>query len=94
MDSVFLRNGLYAIHVGLRFRPLLGYFGKTMFKSRGSHIDEHTDRLIRIIFETVDRAAGGINAIARKQVGPGTVQQKTNPAFNDIGVTPPRAVAR
>jgi hypothetical protein len=68
-----LRNGPYATHVGLRLRPLLGYFGEETFKSRGSDIDEYADWLIRIVFETVDRAAGGINAIAREQVGPGTV---------------------
>ena len=55
-----------------------------MLKSRGNDIDEHADGLIRIIFETVDRAAGGVNAIAQKQVGPGTVQKKANPAFDDI----------
>jgi hypothetical protein len=84
MESVFLGNGRYAVHVGLRFHPLLGCFGEEMFKSRGGDIDKHADWLIRIIFETVDRAARGINAIAREQVGPGTVHKKTNPAFNDI----------
>ena len=73
VESVFLRNGRYAPHVALWSRPLLSYFGEEMFKSRGSDIDEHADWLIRIIFETVDRAAGGINAIAREQVGPSTV---------------------
>ena len=73
MEPVFLRNSPYAAHVGLRFRPLLGYFGEEIFNSRGSDIDECADWLIRIVFETVDRAAGGINTIAREQVGPGTV---------------------
>ena len=73
MEPVFLRNSPYAAHVGLRFRPLLGYFGEEMFKSRRSDIDEYANWLIRIVFETVDRAAGEINAIAREQVGPGTV---------------------
>ena len=45
---------------------------------------EHADRLICIIFESVDRAARGVNAIAREQVGPSTVPEKTNPAFDDI----------
>jgi hypothetical protein len=58
MESVFRRNGRYAAHVGLRSRPLLGYFGEESFKSRGSDIDEYADRLIRIIFESMDRAAG------------------------------------
>jgi hypothetical protein len=44
-----------------------------MYKFRGSDIDEHANRLIRIIFEHVDRAAGGINAIAGEKVGPGAV---------------------
>lgn len=58
MESVFLRNGRYAAHVGLGLRPLLSYFGEEMFKiPRGSDIDEHADWLIRMIFETVDRAA-------------------------------------
>ena len=70
MESIFLRNGRYPVHVGLWSRPFLGYFGEEMFKSRGSDIDEDADWL-RIIFEAVDR--GGINAIAREQVGPGTV---------------------
>jgi hypothetical protein len=48
-------------------------FDEEMFKSRGSDIDEDADWLIRIIFEAVDRAAGGINAIAGEQVGLGTV---------------------
>jgi hypothetical protein len=53
MDPVFLRNCRYAIHVWLWLRPLLGCFGEEIFKSRGSDIDEHADRLIRIIFETM-----------------------------------------
>jgi hypothetical protein len=65
-------------------RVLLGYFGEESFKSRGSDIDEHADRLIRIIFETVDRAAGGVNAVAREHVSPVAVHKKTNPAFDDI----------
>ena len=73
MEPVFLRNGRYAAHVALRFRPLLGCFGEEIFKSRGSDIDKHVDWLIRIIFEAVDRASGGVNAIAGEQVGPGTV---------------------
>ena len=54
MNSVFLRNGIYAAHVGLWLRPLLCYFGEESFKSGGSDIDEHSDRLIRFIFESVD----------------------------------------
>ena len=84
MEPVFLRNGRYAVHVSLWLRPLLGCFGEEAFKSRRSDIDENADWLIRIIFETVDRAAGGINGIAREQVGPGAVHKKTNPAFDDI----------
>ena len=84
MQSVFLRNGRYAAHVGLSLRPFVGCFGKEMFKSRGSDIDEHTDWLVRIILEAMDRAARGVNAIAREQVVPGTVQKKTNPSFDDI----------
>jgi hypothetical protein len=52
----------------------LACFCEEVFKSRRSDIDENADWLIRIIFEAVDRAAGGINAIAGEQVGPGTVQ--------------------
>jgi len=58
MESIFLRNGRYAAHVGLGLRPLLGCFGEKMLKSRGSDIDKHADWPIRIIFETVDRTAG------------------------------------
>ena len=74
MDPVFLLNSRHSAHVGLWLRPDLGCFGEEVFKSRWSDIDENADWLIRTIFETVDRAAGGINAVARKQVGPGTVQ--------------------
>ena len=66
MDSVFLRNLLRAIHVGLRFRPLSGCFGEEVFKSRGSDIDKNADWLIPIIFETMGRTAGRVNAIARE----------------------------
>jgi hypothetical protein len=59
MESIFLRNCCYSAHVRLWLRPLLCYFGEKPFKSRGSDIHEHADRLIRIIFESVDRAAGG-----------------------------------
>jgi hypothetical protein len=65
MASVFLRNGRYAARVGLWLRVLLGYFGEESFKSRGSDIDEHADRLIRMIFETVDRAAGYRRAVSK-----------------------------
>ena len=82
--SVFLLNRRYAAHVALRIRPPLGGFGEESFESRGSDIDEHTNRLIRIVLESVDRAAGGINAIPREHVGPSIVQKKTNPAFDDI----------
>ena len=58
MESIFLRNGRYAAHVGLCLRPLLGCFGEEVFKSRRSDIDEHADWLIRIVLETDDRAAG------------------------------------
>jgi hypothetical protein len=83
MESVFLRNGRYAVHVGLWLRQLLGCFGEESFKSRGSDIDEHADRLIRIIFESVDRAAGGVNAIAREHVDPGAVHIHSNPAVDE-----------
>jgi hypothetical protein len=58
MNSVFLRNGRYAAHVALWLGPLLCDFGEESFKSGGSDIDEHADRLIGIIFESVDRSAG------------------------------------
>jgi hypothetical protein len=61
MDPVFLLNGCHSAHVGLWLRPDLGCFGEEVFKSRRSDIDENADWLIRIIFKTVDRAAGGIN---------------------------------
>jgi hypothetical protein len=73
MMSVFLRNGHYAAHVALWLRPLLGCFGEESFNSCGSGMDEHADWLIRMIFESVDRAAEGVNAIAREEVGPSTV---------------------
>jgi hypothetical protein len=38
MESVFLRNGRYAAHVGLGLRPPLSYFGEEMFKSRAGAI--------------------------------------------------------
>jgi hypothetical protein len=99
MDSVFLRNGRYAVHVGLRLRPLLRDFGEESFKSRRSDIHEHADRLIRNIFESVDRAAGRVNAIARGQLGPGAINQKINPALYDVepfvfAVMRPRPAAR
>ena len=46
MNSVFLRNGRYAAHVALWPSPSLCGFGEESFKSRGSDIDEHADRLI------------------------------------------------
>jgi hypothetical protein len=52
--------------------PFLGYFGEEMFKSRGSDIDEHADWLIRIIFETVDRAGGN------KRPGTGRSRYRVN----------------
>jgi hypothetical protein len=73
MNCVFFRDGRYAAHVGLWLCPLLCYFGEESFKSRGSDIHEYADRLFRIIFESVDRAAGGVYAVAREQVDPGTV---------------------
>jgi hypothetical protein len=79
MESVFLLNGRYAAQVRLWF-----HFGEESFKSRGSDIGEHADRLIRMILETVDRAAGGVNAIPGDEVGPGIVHEKANPAFDDI----------
>jgi hypothetical protein len=48
MNSVFLRNGRYAAHVVLWPGPFLCGFGEESFKSRGSDIDEHADRLIGI----------------------------------------------
>jgi hypothetical protein len=48
MNFVFLRNGRYAAHVGLWFRPPLGCFGEESLESRGSDIDEHADREWRI----------------------------------------------
>jgi hypothetical protein len=57
MMSVFLRNGRYAAHAALWFRPPLGCFGEESFESRGSDIDEHADRLIGIILESVDRTS-------------------------------------
>jgi hypothetical protein len=74
MDPVFLLNSRHSAHVGLWLRPDLACFGEEVFKSSRSDTDENADWLIRSIFETVDRTAGGINAIARGQVGPGTVQ--------------------
>src|SRR5215469_6958287 len=58
MDPVFLLNSLHSAHVGLWLSPDLACFGKEVFKSRWSDIDKNADWLIRIIFETVDRAAG------------------------------------
>jgi hypothetical protein len=84
MMSVFLRNGDYAAHVAFWFRPFLGCFGEKMFDSRRLNIDEHTNRLIGIIFESVDRAAGGVNAIPRGQLRPGAIDKKVNPALEDI----------
>jgi hypothetical protein len=101
MESVFLRNCRYSAHVRLWLRPLLCCFGEKSFKSCGSDIDEHADRLIRIIFESVDRSARGVYAIARKHVSPSAVNKKTDPAFNDIEpfvfvvvVVRPRSAAR
>jgi hypothetical protein len=65
MKAIFLRDARYAINVGLRLRPGLDYFGKEMFKSRRGNIDEYPDWLIRIILETMDGAARGINVVAR-----------------------------
>ena len=64
MMSVFLGERYYAAYIALRFRPFLSSVGEKMFNSRGSNIDEHADRIIGFIFETVDRAARGVNAIA------------------------------
>jgi hypothetical protein len=101
MEPVFLRNGRYAAHVGLWLRPLLGYFGEESFKSRGSSIDEHANRLIGIIFETVNRAARGVDAIAGREHGPGSIKEKINLPLYDIEpfvfafvVMRPRPVAR
>ena len=65
-------------------RPLFCCFGEESFNSRGSDIDEDADWLTRIIFESMDRAAGRVSAIAWEQNGPDTVHQKTNLAFNNI----------
>jgi len=73
MMSVFLSYGHYAAHVALRLRPLLGCFGEVSFNSCGSGMDEHADRLIRIIFKSVDRTARGVNAIAGEQIAPSAV---------------------
>ena len=74
MYPVFLLYSLHSAHVGLWLSPDLARFGEEVFKSRWSDIDENADWLICMIFEAVDRAPGGINAIAREQVDPGTVQ--------------------
>jgi hypothetical protein len=71
----------YAGHVGLWLRPRLGCFGEESFKSRRGDIDEHTDRLICIIFKSRTEPRG-VNAITRKHISPVTV--KTIPAFDDI----------
>ena len=70
MESVFLRNCCYSAQVRLWLLPLLCYFGEESFKFCGSDIDEHPNRLIRIIFESVDRSARGVYAIARKYLSP------------------------
>lgn len=84
MMPVFLCKRDYAAHVALRFRPFLGCFEEKMFNSRGSNIDEHADRLIGIILETVHRTARGVNAIARGQLGPDSIKKKINPTLHDI----------
>ena len=62
----------------LMSRSFLGCLGEEMFKSRWSDIDEHPDWLIRIIFETVNRAdrrdllIGGVE----RSVGRGDQQAK------------------
>ena len=81
---VFLRKRYYVTHVVLRFRPFLGCFEEKMFNSRGSNIDEHANRLIGIIFETVHRTARGVHAIARGQLGPGPIKKKINPSLHDM----------
>jgi hypothetical protein len=37
-----------------------------------------------MILESVDRAAGGVNAIARRQLSPGIIKKKANAALYDI----------
>src|SRR4029077_12509346 len=73
LKSVFSAMGRYASHVGLWLRPLLGCFGEESFKSRRGDIDEHTDRLICIIFKSRTEPRG-VNAITRKHISPVTVK--------------------
>ena len=82
--SVFLRDGEDAAHVALWCRPLLGCFRQEVFNSRGGSIDQHADRLIGVILESVDRPAWGVNAIARGQIGPGTIEKETYLTLYDI----------
>jgi hypothetical protein len=79
-------------------RVMSGCFGEESFKSRRADIDEHTDRLICIIFKSRTEPRG-VNAITRKHISPVTV--KNYPAFDDIEpfvfvvvVMRPRAAAR
>jgi hypothetical protein len=82
--SVFLLNGRKAADVTLRICPPLGCFREESFESRRSDIDEHADRLVGIILESVDRTPRSVNTIAWEHVSPGTVQQKANSAVDDI----------
>jgi hypothetical protein len=66
MMSVFLDQRYYAAHLGRSSRPFLGCFGEKMFNSRGGNMDEQADGLISIIFETVNRATRGVDAVARR----------------------------
>ena len=62
--AVFFGKRYYAAHVGLASRPFLGRFGEKIFDARRSSVDEYADRLISVIFETVNRAARGVDAVA------------------------------
>ena len=73
LKSVFSAMAAMRVMSGLWLRPRLGCFGEESFKSRRGDIDEHTDRLICIIFKSRTEPRG-VNAITRKHISPVTLK--------------------
>jgi hypothetical protein len=71
LDELLRRSQIVSLHA--RLSPETnGLIGAKQLAAMPAN--SAADWLIRMIFEAVDRAPGGISAIAREQVDPGTVQ--------------------
>jgi hypothetical protein len=76
MMSEFLSKRYYAAHLGALLSPIPRPLGRKNVQSPREQNDKHAKRLIGIVLETVDGAARGVDAIARREHGPGPIKKK------------------